>query len=226
MAVLSPEQAKSRERTLRASFLLSAWAPFVTGLAVIMSQSTTQIADFVRRTTELIALFISWQVFRYLARNQNLAAEARARLEKIAGLGVTVALVCSGVVMLILTASRLSNFEPGGNVYLGLGIAVLGLLTNTWFWRRYTRLGNEQYSPIMDTQRQLYQAKALVDLCVIAALGAIAVDPHHVVTRYIDLLGSVAVGIYLLWSGFNPVRQAHREAASPVRENGRSVPGR
>jgi divalent metal cation (Fe/Co/Zn/Cd) transporter len=199
------EQAARRERTLLAALLLSMWAPLATGIAVVLSQSTTQIADFVRRTVELGALFISWQVFRYLERRKTLDSERKAALERFASLSVAAALGCSGLVMLLLAYSRLFRFEPGGNVYPGLVIAGLGLVTNGWFWRRYAAMVREQYSPIMASQHQLYRAKSVVDLCVIVALAAVAISPAHPVTRYLDLFGSIAVALYLLWSGMWPI---------------------
>lgn len=206
MEELTKEQAGSREKTLLTALLLSMWAPLTTGIAVAMSSSTTQLADFIRRSVELFALFISWWVFRRLQRDKELTCEQKTRMEKLAGLSVAGALCFSGMVMLGLAISRLNTFEPGGNVYLGLTIAVLGLITNAWFWRRYTSLTDEHYSSVIDTQRQLYRAKAFVDLCVIIALTAVAVNPIHPVTRYIDLLGSVAVAGYLIWSGLNTMR--------------------
>ncbi|MEW5921676.1 MAG: cation transporter [Bacillota bacterium] len=208
MNTLSQEQAASREKTLMVALLLSMWAPLATGIAVVLSRSTTQLADFIRRSVELVALFVSWWVFRHLQRKEELGPEEKAALERIAGLCVAAALCCSGIVMLVLALSRLSTFQPGGNVYLGIGIAGLGLITNAWFWRRYTLLTNEHYSTVIDTQRQLYRAKAFVDLCVIVALAAVAVNPIHPVTRYIDVLGSVAVSFYLLWSGYCTARTA------------------
>jgi divalent metal cation (Fe/Co/Zn/Cd) transporter len=110
-------------------------------------------------------------------------------------------MACSGLVLLVVALSRLSVFEPGGSVTLGLTIAVLGLLTNAWFWRRSAALTREQYSVVIAAQQQLYRAKASVDLCVVAALAAVAIAPAHPLTRYVDLLGSGIVAVYLLWSG-------------------------
>ena len=192
------------------------WAPLATGIAVILSRSTTQLADFIRRSIELLALFVSWRVFRYVEGKKGLESVDRARLEKAAGLSVSAALVCSGIVMLVLALSRISAFQPGGNVYPGLVIASLGLLVNGWFWRRYASLNREQYNSIIDTQRRLYFAKTLVDLCVIAALAAVAAIPDHPATRYIDILGSVAVSLYLMWSGVNTARSALRSESADL----------
>jgi divalent metal cation (Fe/Co/Zn/Cd) transporter len=204
---LSNEQASSRQKTLLTALLLSMFAPFATGIAVLLSASTTQAADFIRRTVELAALFMAWLVFRRIAR-KNPSPDEKVRLEVITGLTTAGAMLCSGFVILVLALSRAANFEPGGNVVPGMAIAGLGLATNTWFWRRYSRYNREQYSPIMDTQRNLYRAKAFVDLCVLGALSAVAINPEHFTTRYIDLLGSAAVFLYLLWSGTISARSA------------------
>jgi len=218
MNTLSKEQSASREKTLLVALLLSMWAPLTTGIAVLLSHSTTQLADFIRRSVELVALFVSWWVFRYLARNNEFDLERKVRMERIAGMTVAAALSCSGIVMLILALSRFSTFEPGGNVYPGIAIAVLGLITNSWFWRRYSKLTCEQYSSIIDAQRQLYRAKTFVDFCVITALTAVAIAPTHPVTRYIDISGSVILAVYLLWSGFRTAQAAvmHTKNNSPI----------
>jgi divalent metal cation (Fe/Co/Zn/Cd) transporter len=209
MNSLSKEQSSSREKTLLTALLLSAPGPLVTGIAVVTSQSTTQLADFLRRGMELVAIFISWWIFRQLHRNAALDAAQQARLEHAAGLSIAAAMIFSGVILLAVAVSRMSVFAPGGSVILGLTIAVLGLLTNGWFWRRYRALTREQYSSVIAGQQQLYRAKTSVDLCVVAALAAVAIAPLHPATRYVDLLGSVIVAGYLLWSGLRTA-QTHR----------------
>lgn len=206
MKHLTKAQSTSREKTLRGALLLSAPGPLVTGIAVATSHSTTQLADFLRRGVELVAIFISWWVFRQLHRNAAMDATHQARLERAAGLSTAIAMTCSGGVLLIVALSRLAKFQPGGNVTLGLTIAVLGLLTNGWFWRRYSAMTREQYSSVIASQQQLYRAKTFVDLCVVATLAAVAVAPSHPATRYVDLLGSSVVAVYLLWSGLRTMQ--------------------
>ena len=207
MHALSKEQSSSRQKTLLTALLLSAPGPLVTGIALITSHSTTQLADFIRRIVELAAIFISWWVFRQLGLDAALGAAHQDRLERAAGLSTAGAMACSGLVLLVVALSRLSVFEPGGSVTLGLTIAVLGLATNGWFWRRYAALTREQYSAVIAAQQQLYRAKASVDLCVVAALAAVAIAPSHPLTRYVDLLGSGIVAVYLLWSGMRTAQK-------------------
>ena len=199
-----------RERTLLVALLLSLWAPLATGLAVLLSRSTTQLADFVRRSAELVALAITWAVYRHLRRRGDLDAARRASLERLATRGVAAALALSGAVMLLLAAGRLRSFEPGGDVRLGLAIALLGLATNGWFWRRFGALARERPDALIDAQRRLYRAKVAVDACVIAALATVLWAPGHPATRWVDLGGSVAVALYLGWSAWRTVAVGSR----------------
>ncbi len=212
MIGLSPEQVARREKTLIAALLLSMWAPLATGIAVALSQSTTQLADFIRRTIELIALFISWRVFRRVEKGEPLSPERKAYLETIAGLSVAGALAFSGLTMLVVTFLRINTFVPGGNVYPGIAIASLGVITNAWFWRRYTKMTAEHFNPIINAQRLMYRAKSFVDLCVIIALVFVAASPLSPATRYIDAAGSIAVSGYLLWSGYGTFKTSIRRS--------------
>lgn len=196
------KENERRQKILLASLLLSLWAPLATGIAVIMSSSVTQIADFIRRTVEFFVLLLSWLVFRYLTQGEGLLEETKNKWERIVNLSVAVALALSGAIMFFLALFRFQSSKPGGSVWLGLAIAVLGLVVNFWFWQRYSALVRADYNPIIDAQRRLYLAKMFVDLCVILALGAVAYIPGHAVTRQIDTLGSIAVAFYLLWSSF------------------------
>lgn len=206
MSDLSATQALRRERTLLLAIGLSAFGPFATGYAVILSQSTTQVADFVRRTAELGAMIVSWAVFRRLTRSSDGEPAHRMRLTRLANGSVAAAMAVSAVLLVTLALLRLGRWSPGGNVYPGLAIAVLGFAVNSWFWRRYSNMTRERYEAIIATQARLYFAKAAVDLCVIAALTAVAIAPAHPATRVVDPAGSIAVGIYLAWCAFRTTR--------------------
>jgi divalent metal cation (Fe/Co/Zn/Cd) transporter len=215
----SPDPGQGVERTLLIALLLSMWAPLTTGVAVLMSESVTQVADFVRRSVELVALAVSWGVVRYVRRHPDLGMERVARLERIAAWTVVGALTASALVTIVLAATRHRGFDPGGDVRLGLLVAALGLVTNAVFLRRYGRLGRRLRSTLVMAQRRLYGAKVMVDAGVIAALATVWIAPRHPVARPVDLAGSVVVALYLLLAA---VRTA-RGASGSVGASGRAV---
>lgn len=214
MAEVSQEQSASRERTMLVAMLLSAPGPIATGIPAFVSLSATQIADFLRRTAELVALVVAWWVYRRLRRDDG----GRARIESAANTTVAGAMLCSGVAMLAVGVARLFAYEASGSVLIGLVIAALGLLTNSWFWLRYRRMNREQYESVVAGQQTLYRAKASVDLCVVIALTAVTVAPTHPATRYIDAGGAVIVACYLFFSGWRMLRKS-RAPQAPVGED-------
>ena len=57
------KEKKSGLRTLALSVFMSAYGPVILGLGLTVGHSTTQIADFTRRTAELLALVVALIVY-------------------------------------------------------------------------------------------------------------------------------------------------------------------
>lgn len=215
---LTGEQRFRRERTLLLAVVLSAFGPFVTGYAVIVSESATQMADFVRRTIELGAMIVSWAVFRFLARSVSAGAVPGIRrhaLRRLANGSVAAAMGASSLTIAVLALSRGGAYTAGGNVYPGLTVALLGLGVNSAFQLRYAAMTRERYDSIIAAQRRLYLGKSAVDLCVAVALGAVAVAPGHPATAAIDLFGSLSVALYLAWSAVAAIRKPDARSEAP-----------
>ena len=85
-------------------------------------------------------------------------------------------------------------------------IALLGVLTNSWFWLRYRSLNRQGRDAILASQSRLYGAKTLVDGCVTAALAVVFVAPHSGAAVYVDRIGSLVVALYLAASGVGVLR--------------------
>ncbi len=110
-----------------------------------------------------------------------------------------------GSIMLVL--AFFSEAEDKGNVLPGLVIAVLGVIANTIFWRKYTKLNKREPNAILAVQARLYRAKSLVDGCVTIALFSVMVAPLSPVSRWLDFLGSVIVAAYLIFCGVQTIRE-------------------
>lgn len=190
---------KSGEKTLLASVILSSPGPLVLGLGLLFGRSSTQLADFVRRTVELIAIIVSWAVYGTTQKGEEIDLGRKERLEHIANLSVGVAMCLSGVAMLLITFLARNNEK--GNVVPALIIAILGVLTNSWFWFRYRKLDRENPNAILAVQSRLYRAKSFVDACVTLALTTVAIVPTSLAAVYMDIAGSSVVAMYLVVNG-------------------------
>ena len=187
------------ERTLLASVLLSSPGPLVVGIGLFLGKSSTQLADFIRRTAELVAIIVSWVIFRITHKEHALAQDRARALERVANLSVGIAMCLGGLGMLLM--AFLFPSQEKGNVIPGLVIAILGVLTNTWFWLRYRHLNQLSPNAILAIQSRLYRAKSLVDTAVTAALITVAAAPGSPAAAFMDIAGSAVVAVYLLYSG-------------------------
>lgn len=200
----------SGTKTLLMSVLMSAPGPLVVGLGLLAGRSSTQIADFVRRSAELLAIIMSFAVYQITLRDDAADEKRKARLERISNIFVGAMMCVGGCFMLAL--AFLSEQEDKGNVIPGLTIAVLGVIANTLFWRKYTKLNKASPNAILAVQARLYRAKSLVDGCVTAALLSVAVAPASQVSFWLDFAGSVIVALYLFWCGIRTVWEAAGKA--------------
>ncbi|NLM26505.1 MAG: transporter [Firmicutes bacterium] len=192
-------QAKAGQRTLLASVLLSSPGPLILGIALLYGRSSTQIADFIRRTAEFLAILVSWLVFRVTVDLSDSEGQRKHKLEQAANYAVGVAMCLSGSGMIFL--ALFAPHTDKGNVIPGLIIAGLGLIANSWFWLRYRKLNFIKTNAILAVQSRLYLAKTLVDTCVTLALLLIVIAPAAPFTHLVDLGGSIIVAIYLITNG-------------------------
>ena len=196
---------KSGGRTLLWSVLMSAPGPLVVGLGLLVGRSSTQIADFVRRSAELLAIIMAFVTYRLTTKDGQTDREKKERLERLSNLFVGAMMCLGGAIMLALAFA--SENSDKGNVIPGLAIAVLGVIANTIFWRKYARLNRAEPNAILAVQARLYRAKSLVDGCVTLALLSVLIAPQSVFSHSFDLIGSVIVAAYLLLCGVQTIRE-------------------
>ena len=196
-------QKKSGTKTLLWSIIMSAPGPLIIGLGLFIGRSSTQIADFVRRSSELLAIIMAYVVYKITTKDGVCDTARKDKLERFSNLFVGAMMCLGGSLMLLL--AFVSENENKGNVIPGLAIALLGVIANTIFWRKYTKLNKQEPNAILAVQARLYRAKSLVDTCVTIALLSVALFPESPVSYYLDLIGSVIVALYLIWCGIQTI---------------------
>ena len=198
-------QTKSGTKTLLWSVLMSAPGPLIIGLGLFVGRSSTQIADFVRRSSEFLAIIMAYVVYKITTKDGVCDITKKEKLEKFSNLFVGAMMCLGGSLMLLL--AFVSENEDKGNVIPGLAIALLGVIANTIFWRKYTKLNKQEPNAILAVQARLYRAKSLVDSCVTIALLSVVLLPNSPLSYYLDLIGSVIVALYLIWCGIQTIAE-------------------
>ena len=198
-------QKKSGTKTLLWSVIMSAPGPLIIGLGLLVGRSSTQIADFVRRSSELLAIIMAYIVYKITTKDGVCDTTRKNKLERFSNLFVGAMMCLGGSLMLLL--AFVSENEDKGNVIPGLIIALLGVIANTIFWRKYTRLNKQEPNAILAVQARLYRAKSLVDFCVTIALLSVVLLPGSAASYYMDLIGSVIVALYLIWCGIQTIME-------------------
>ena len=203
---------KSGSRTLLWSVIMSSPGPLVVGLGLLAGRSSTQIADFVRRSSELLAIIMAFVTYKITTKDGQEDLVKKEKVERFSNLFVGAMMCLGGSIMLVL--AFVAGNEEKGNVIPGLTIAVLGVIANTIFWRKYTKLNKAEPNPILAVQARLYRAKSLVDGCVTIALLSVAIAPGAKFSYYLDLIGSVIVACYLVFCGVQTIRERMEKRSS------------
>lgn len=196
---MNEKSKKSGKTTLFWSVLMSSPGPLVVGIGLLVGKSSTQLADFIRRTIELLAIISSFVIFLLTTKEGNTDEVKKKKLEKASSVFVAFAMIISGVIMLILALTQ--KEEETGNVIFGLIIALLGVVANCIFWFKYKKLGKLSGNELLKAQSNLYRAKTFVDLSVTVSLFVLLIFPSTKTAYYFDLVGTVCVSVYLALTG-------------------------
>ena len=196
-------EKKSGAKTLLWSIIMSSPGPLVVGLGLIAGKSSTQIADFVRRSAELLAIVMSFVVYTLIAKDSIRSDIEKRKLESRSNIFVGSMMCLAGAIMAVLVFVVSNN--DTGNVVPGLVIAILGVIANSIFWGKYTHLNQKEPNAILAVQARLYRAKTLVDMSVTVALLSVLIAPKSIVSYWLDLIGSIIVALYLFWCGVKTI---------------------
>ncbi|MBQ6934144.1 MAG: cation transporter [Clostridia bacterium] len=193
---------KSGEKTLLLSVIMSAPGPLILGLGLLSGRSTTQIADFVRRNSELLAIIVAYITYKITMKKP----ENKENIERFSNQFVGAMMCLGGTLMMLITL--FSENTDKGNVIPALIIAIMGVIANTLFWLKYAKINCAEPNPIIAVQSRLYRAKSLVDWCITIALLSVVFMPASPVSYWLDFVGSIIVAAYLVWCGIKTLKEA------------------
>lgn len=193
-----PGLAREKERTLRIAWMLSAWAPLAGGVALYLGPSTILLADLLRRSSELLAMFLSWLIFLRIARTPGATPEAFPRQQHMASLVVALVMLFSPLVIAYSAIERVSEATEVGWILPGLLLAGAGGGVNCWLWRRNRNLALREPGPLIESQWRFYRTKTLIDACVIATLIGGAATRDLGLSPWVDAAGSTIIAVFMV----------------------------
>jgi ferrous-iron efflux pump FieF len=196
---------EERERSIFIGFVLALCLLIPCVVAAYIAKSLTLVVDILISLAETLASLLSWIVIRKVARGRNHDFNyGFGKLENLSGLGVSIVMLVSFMVVVIEGIERLHSpvavVERG--VILGFAITAFAAISDTWLWFKNLSLARRQSSPLMEAQWRFFRSKAVCDYCVLASLACTLVFQPYAWSLYIDTVFSFVLSGFLLWSAY------------------------
>jgi cation diffusion facilitator family transporter len=170
-----------------------------TAYAALISNSVTLLSDLLRCCVEFLAIFLSWVVLLKISREDSTRYNyGYGKLERLSGLAVGSALLCTFMVTLACSVHR--GFYPQGlqNTFFGLLFAILSVGGNGFLWFKNFRFYQVEPSPVIESQWKLFRAKTAATTTVSLSIGAELIFRSSSWSVYFDPIGSFVLSIFLL----------------------------
>ena len=196
-----------KETTLQRAWILSLLGLVAVSFAYYVGESNTIHADFLRRGVEFLSLLGSWIVFLIISK-KSLSSSAGKKLESFSSIFIALVMFIS---FIFISYNAYKEFiEPSETGWLlpGIFVALVALVNNSYFWRKYNKIVKEESTQIIESQRRLYRSKALGDIVVFLTLISTVLLGGYHWHQYIDPAGSVLIALFILFSALKILKEA------------------
>lgn len=171
--------------------------------ALIASQSSVVLADFLKTLLEFVAVLLAWLAIRRIRRGAGATYDyGIGKLENLSSLAVAALMM---MVVLVIVANAVRNIVlpghiGGAGVYLSIVLQVFYSGINGVLWKRAVRATAEENSPIMAAQAKLFFTKLVGNVFIFGSLiGSLALA-GHTWSVYIDPVASLIIAGSILMS--------------------------
>ena len=136
-----------------------------------------------------------------LTAGKDLSNDTRkARLESFVKYFTGLSMCLSGAVMIYVAVANFGGEK--GSVLTSLILAIIGAVINAKLYFNYRKMENV----VLSVQAKLHRVKMLLDCFMSFLLLMWMLLPIEAVRSYADVIGSVLISIYLIWSGIRVLR--------------------
>ena len=200
-----------RERALFYNILAGVASVIPKLIAAFLSGSVTLYASALKTINEALGIIVSWMIARTIARGDPGTYDyGMGKFENIARIITGGILIISVLILVVIAAFRLLVPAVLGSsgIAVGVGIASLMIVIDTWFWVRNFRIAEREPSPLMDSQWRLFRLKAFSNIVVLLALVLSVLCTGFPWAVYIDPIASLVIIGILFRSGYGMIRQS------------------
>jgi ferrous-iron efflux pump FieF len=198
--------AKAKENSILLGLLLGIFGLITGIIAAVIANSLTLESEILKNIGLVTAVFLSYLSIRKVNRGRTEGYNyGYGKLESVSGLIVAVVLVISLIIVIGHTIERFQHPVElhSGGLDLAIVFSAIALLTSAWLWRHDHHLSSEEYSPVLESLWRMYRFKTIASILVIASLAMSAIFSDQPWASYIDPLGSVLIGLFIVQSIYN-----------------------
>ena len=196
---------KETTKTMKKAICIGVLSSITTGIAAGMGGTLTLYADFCRRFLELLATLVSFFTYCWSSRHKEIADTVHDKIKRRACIITGMAMVCSSILLALVSILGFTTEPYEGNVIPGFIIAVLGVLLNCYFFVSYKKSLKQKFDKIIHSQYVMYRAKTGVDSCVVLTLACILFVPTWSLLPWVDLGCTLVVAFFLFIEGIKNI---------------------
>jgi cation diffusion facilitator family transporter len=198
--------SRAKERSILLGLILGIFG-LVTGvIAAVIANSLTLESEILKNIGLVTAVFLSYLSIRKVNRGKTEGYNyGYGKLESVSGLIVAAVLVISLIIIIGHAVERFQHpveLHKGG-LDLAIVFSAVALLTSAWLWWHDYHLTKEEYSPVLESLWRMYRFKTIASVLVIISLSLSALFNDQPWASYIDPVGSVIIGLFIVQSIYN-----------------------
>lgn len=193
----------AKESSTRTAVIAGSLDLAVALAALVASQSSVVLADFLKTALEFVAVLLAWLAIRRITRGAGATYDyGIGKLENLSSLAVAALMI---LVFLIIFGSAIRNIiwpsSVGGiGVYISIASQIVFGVINVVLWRRCRRAASVENSPIMDSQAKLFFTKLVGNVFILGSLTASLALADYPWSLYIDPIASLVIAGSILMS--------------------------
>jgi len=202
---------RRRERVIFKSLVIDTalWIPDI--YLAFLTGSVTLFADAVKSGNEIISTFFTWIALKKIADGQSHIYDyGMGKFENLTGMITGLVMFLSLILVFSITSFKLLNpsmLHEETTIFAVIMMAI-GVCVNIWLYHEKKHISQEEFSPAIESQMQLYKTKAYTDFAVLIALLCVMTFHGQWWAEYIDPVASFVVIGFFLHTGYRVLRSS------------------